>query len=161
MLRPISWFARLRTFLCTFPVCSPLLLFPQRLRRTVLVYFRQALFRFLGLRRLGLPHVVGKMSVPVESVSGLVWCLVRLKGTRNCIYWEMVSRFSRFPHVWSMRQCRRSSAICLIFLREDGPGIDDFQAIWTLLFVPLVRCRTRPIRVLLLQSKCRQDCSHG
>ena len=35
-----------------------------------------------------------------------------------------------------------------IFLREDGPGVDDVQAIWTLLFVPLVRCRTRPIRVL-------------
>ena len=47
-----------------------------------------------------------------------------------------------------MRQCRISSAICLIFLREDGPGIDDVQAIWTLLVVPLVRCRTRPIRVL-------------
>ena len=45
----------------------------------------------------------------------LAWCLARLKGTINCIYWEMTSRFSRIPHVWSdsgytpMRQCWKSS----------------------------------------------------
>ena len=59
------------------------------------------------------------MSVPVESerlalgmwtVSphlphirhSLAWCLVRPKGTRNCIYWEMASRFSRILHFWSV-----------------------------------------------------------
>ena len=114
MLRPISWYARFRTFLCTFPVSSPLLLFPQRLRRTVLVYLRQALFRFRGLCRLRLPqHVVAKMSVPVESerlALGMwtvfprlprirqlfAWCLVSLRSTKICIYWEMESRVSTY-----------------------------------------------------------------
>ena len=45
----------------------------------------------------------------------LAWCLARLNGTRNCIYWEMASLFSRIPHVWSdsgytpMRQSWESS----------------------------------------------------
>ena len=170
MLRPISWYARFRTFLCTFPVCFPLLLFPQRLRRTVLVYLRQALFRFRRLCRLRLPqHVVDKMSVPVESERLAVgmwtvfprlprirqlfaWCLVSLRSTKNCITGRWTLECFRILLAWSMCQCRRSSAICLIFLREDGPGIHDVPAIWTPLFVPLVRCPTRPIRVLFHQK---------
>ena len=68
MLRPISWYSRLVRF-CVFSQAALLSCCACSVWRwTALVYFRQALFRFWGLCRQGLPqNVVAKMSVPVES----------------------------------------------------------------------------------------------
>ena len=131
MLRPISWYARLSTFLAYFPFLFSFLVVAAVSAEDNICVPPPGALPLPGTLPSG---TSAKRCCQDERPSGvciwqlLAWCLVRLKGTRNCIYWEMASRFSRILHVWSDNGYTPISAgglqtICGQFLRDGGARI--------------------------------------